>query len=93
MVYIFYCVDLYFIRNTFTGKEIESCNADPKPIIESLGNVPFFKNKTLGVFHDAVRHISGVITLPHGSKMSKFAEIITKCGSFRDISHFISSSS
>ncbi|HOJ97312.1 MAG TPA: transposase [Methanospirillum sp.] len=36
--------------------------------------------------------MSGLITLPRGSNMSKIAENVPECGICRDVSHFISSS-
>jgi SRSO17 transposase len=60
--------------------------------LEKFGYAPLFKNKTKSVFHHAVSYISGLLTLPRGSNMSRIAENIPESGSSRDISHFISSS-
>jgi hypothetical protein len=60
--------------------------------MEKYGYDPLFENKTKSVFHHAVSYVSGLITLPRRSNMSRIAENVPDCGNCHDISHFISSS-
>ena len=94
-----YKYHIYFVvlifhsrRGSLTAKEIESCIANPKSFLEKFGYAPLFTNWTKSVFHHAVSYISGLLTLPRGSNMSKIAENIPESGTCRDLSHFISSS-
>lgn len=75
-----------------TAKEIEKCNGNPRDYLENNGYGPLFTNRTKSVLHHAACYISGLITLPRGSNMSKIAENVPGCGTCRDLSHFISSS-
>ena len=75
-----------------TTKEIENCTVNPREYLENNGYSPLFTNRTKSVLHHAACYISGLITLPRGSNMSRIAENVPGCGTCRDLSHFISSS-
>ena len=75
-----------------TAKEIEKCNSNPRDYLENNGYGPLFTNRTKSVLHHAACYISGLITLPRGTNMSRIAENVPGCGTCRDLSHFISSS-
>ncbi|MFA5415623.1 MAG: transposase [Methanoregula sp.] len=75
-----------------TAEDIRNCTAIPRIFLEGNNYQQDFARGKRTDFHHVPNYVSGLITLPRESNMSQIACNIVDSGSYRALSHFISTS-